>query len=198
MTEEHQSRPFDEKKGEILLEIARKTIAERLGLSYKPSSDLDAASRNPAFENRRGTFVTLKINDQLRGCIGNLLPDKPLINAVQDNAVNAAFQDPRFAPLSKQEFEKIQIEVSLLTEPRALDYKDGRDLLYKLRPNVDGVILRKGPYSSTFLPQVWEQMPDKKTFLEQLCMKAGLPADAWQKGDIEVLTYQVQYFEESG
>ncbi|MCF8027041.1 MAG: AmmeMemoRadiSam system protein A [Desulfobacteraceae bacterium] len=196
MTEENQSRPFDEKKGEILLEIARKTIADRLGLSYKPSTDLDAASRDTAFESRRGTFVTLKINDQLRGCIGNLLPDKPLISAVQDNAVNAAFQDPRFAPLSKQEFEKIQIEVSLLTEPKPLNYKDGRDLLDKLRPHVDGVILRKGPYSSTFLPQVWEQLPDKKTFLEQLCMKAGLPADAWQKGDIEVLTYQVRYFEE--
>jgi len=196
MTEEHQSRQFDEKKGEILLEIARKTIADRLGLSYKPSTDLDAASRDTAFESRRGTFVTLKINDQLRGCIGNLLPDKPLISAVQDNAVNAAFQDPRFAPLSKQEFEKIQIEVSLLTEPKPLNYKDGRDLLDKLRPHVDGVILRKGPYSSTFLPQVWEQLPDKKTFLEQLCMKAGLPADAWQKGDIEVLTYQVRYFEE--
>lgn len=196
MTEENQSRPFDEKKGEILLEIARKTIAERLGLSYKPLTDLDAASRDTAFESRRGTFVTLKINDQLRGCIGNLLPDKPLISAVQDNAVNAAFQDPRFAPLSKQEFEKIQIEVSLLTEPKPLNYKDGRDLLDKLRPHVDGVILRKGPYSSTFLPQVWEQLPDKRTFLEQLCMKAGLPADAWQKGDIKVLTYQVQYFEE--
>jgi AmmeMemoRadiSam system protein A len=196
MTEEHQSREFDEKKGEILLEIARETIAERLGLSYKPSTDLDAASRDTAFESRRGTFVTLKINDQLRGCIGNLLPDKPLISAVQDNAVNAAFQDPRFAPLSKQEFEKIQIEVSLLTEPKPLNYKDGRDLLDKLRPHVDGVILRKGPYSSTFLPQVWEQLPDQRTFLEQLCMKAGLPADAWQKGDIEVLTYQVQYFEE--
>ncbi|MBS0012927.1 MAG: AmmeMemoRadiSam system protein A [Desulfobacterales bacterium] len=198
MTEEKQSRPFDEKKGEILLEIARKTIAERLGLSYDPLADLDAAVRDPVFESRRGTFVTLKINDQLRGCIGNLLPDKPLINAVQDNAVNAAFQDPRFTPLSPREFEKIQIEVSLLTEPRPLDYKDGRDLLDKLRPHVDGVILRKGPYSSTFLPQVWEQLPDTKTFLEQLCMKAGLPADAWQKGDIEVMTYQVQYFEESG
>ncbi|MBA2880451.1 AmmeMemoRadiSam system protein A [Desulfosalsimonas propionicica] len=196
MTEEHQSREFDEKKGEILLEIARKTIAERLGLSYKPSTDLDAASRDTAFESRRGTFVTLKINDQLRGCIGNLLPDKPLISAVQDNAVNAAFQDPRFAPLSKQEFEKIQIEVSLLTEPKPLNYKDGRDLLDKLRPHVDGVILRKGPYSSTFLPQVWEQLPDQRTFLEQLCMKAGLPSDAWQKGDTEVLTYQVEYFEE--
>lgn len=198
MTEENQSRPFDEKKGEILLEIARKTIAERLGLSYESSSDLDAESRDTAFESRWGTFVTLKINDQLRGCIGNLLPDKPLISAVQDNAVNAAFQDPRFAPLSKQEFEKIQIEVSLLTEPKPLDYKDGRDLLDKLRSHVDGVILRKGPYSSTFLPQVWEQLPDKRTFLEQLCMKAGLTADAWQKGDIEVMTYQVQYFEESG
>lgn len=197
MTEENQSRPFDEKKGEILLEIARKTIAEHLGLSYKPSTDLDAASRDTAFESRRGTFVTLKINDQLRGCIGNLLPDKPLIHSVRENAINAAFQDPRFAPLLKQEFKKIQIEVSLLTEPKPLDYKDGRDLLDKLRPHVDGVILRKGPYSSTFLPQVWQQLPDKRAFLEQLCMKAGLPADAWQKGDIEVLTYQVQYFEES-
>lgn len=197
MNKQETEKQINSKKGEVLLELARKSIADRLGVSWEPSPEFDSRAKDPVFESRRGTFVTLKINDQLRGCIGNLVPEKPLIQGVKDNAVNAAFNDPRFAPLSKEEFARIQIEVSLLTEPMPLEYRDAQELLEKIRPDVDGLIISKGPYSATFLPQVWEQLPDKKSFLSNLCMKAGLPADEWKKGNLQVYTYQVQYFEES-
>ncbi len=197
MNENDNTQKISKEKGEILLEVARKAIATRLGVKADSSGNLETRTDDPVFKAKRGTFVTLKINDQLRGCIGNLVPEKPLIEGVRDNAANAAFHDPRFAPLSQDEFEKIQIEVSLLTEPQPLEYTDGQDLLGKIRPGVDGLIIRKGPHSATFLPQVWEQLPDKKEFLGHLCMKAGLPSDEWKKGDLQVLTYQVQNFEEN-
>jgi hypothetical protein len=191
-----QSNEMSEEKGQQLVQLARQTIAKRLGISQNDSGDMESRLSDDFFESRRGTFVTLTKNNQLRGCIGNLVPDKLLKEGVKDNAINAAFNDPRFPPLSKEELDQIEIEVSLLTEPQPLAYKDADDLLAKLRPHVDGVILRKGMYSSTFLPQVWEQLPEKELFLSHLCLKAGLPADEWKKGDLEVLTYQVQYFEE--
>ncbi|MFP4158802.1 MAG: AmmeMemoRadiSam system protein A [Desulfobacterales bacterium] len=197
MTENQTEKQISSEKGEALLELARKSIADRLGVDYESSPDIEASKQDPVFQSRLGTFVTLKINGNLRGCIGNLLPEKPLAEGVKDNAVNAAFNDPRFAPLSKEEFSRIQIEVSLLTEPAPLEYSDAQDLLDKIRPNVDGLIIKKGSRTSTFLPQVWEQLPDKKSFLSQLCMKAGLPPDEWVKGDLEVFTYQVRYFEEN-
>jgi AmmeMemoRadiSam system protein B/AmmeMemoRadiSam system protein A len=197
MKQENTSSELSKDKGEILLKLARKTIAQKLGIPGQESSGLENSLKDETFRSRRGTFVTLKINNQLRGCIGNLNPDKTILDGVQDNAVNAAFSDPRFRPLSKNEFDKIHIEVSLLTEPKQLEFKDATDLLAKLRPHIDGVIIRKGMYSATFLPQVWEQLPDKKEFLEHLCMKAGLPAGAWREPGLEVSTYQVQYFEEN-
>lgn len=196
MSEHENKQEISKEKGEVLLEVARKSIADRLGVETGVSPVGDDADRDPVFQSNRGTFVTLKINDQLRGCIGNLVPEKPLIDGVRDNAVNAAFNDPRFGPLSPEEFSKIQIEVSLLTEPQPLEYTDAQDLLDKIRPHVDGLIIQKGARSATFLPQVWEQLPDRRSFLQQLCMKAGLPPDAWEKGDLQVFTYQVQYFEE--
>lgn len=197
MNEQNTENQIDRQKGELLLEAARKSIAGRLGISYETSHDFGARSEDPVFQEKRGTFVTLKINGQLRGCIGNLMPEKPLIDGVKDNAVNAAFNDPRFAPLTEKEFDRIQIEVSVLTEPRPLEYKNSQDLLDSIRPNVDGLIIRKGPHSATFLPQVWEQLPDKTSFLGQLCMKAGMPPDEWERGDLQVFTYQVRYFEEN-
>lgn len=183
--------------GKVLLELARKAIAERLGVSYEPSPDFEKKLTDEIFDTRRGTFVTLKIDNQLRGCIGNLTPDHTIREGVTENAVNAAFKDPRFPPLTRDEFDSIQVEISLLTEPVLLDYRDPSDLLAKLTPGEDGVIIRKGVHSSTFLPQVWEQLPDKAAFLGNLCMKAGLPADEWKKGDLQVYTYRVRYFEEN-
>ena len=191
-----KSDEISDEKGQQLVQLARQTIAERLGVQSVNTGDTESLLSEDIYQSRRGTFVTLTKNNQLRGCIGNLLPDKSLKEGIKDNAINAAFNDPRFPALSKDELDQIEIEVSLLSEPQSIEYKDADDLLAKLRPHVDGVILRKGMYSSTFLPQVWEQLPEKELFLSHLCLKAGLPGDEWKKGDLEVLTYQAQYFEE--
>jgi MEMO1 family protein len=185
-----------EKEGNALLNVARAAIAEKLGSPDDTSGDAPASIADDILNMRRGTFVTLKIDHQLRGCIGNLSPDRKLIDSIKENAISAAFRDPRFRPLSREELDRVDIEISLLTEPQPLAYTDGKDLIAKLRPHNDGVILRKGPYSSTFLPQVWEQLPDAEMFLDHLCLKAGLPAKAWRQPGLEVMTYQVQYFEE--
>jgi len=183
-----------EEEGKHLVETARKTIQKAL-FNPKDRSEPDSPS-SPKFQERRGTFVTLTLNGALRGCIGHIIPQEPLIEGVRVNAMNAAFRDPRFRPLSQSEFEKIKVEVSILTEPRPLPYSDADDLLSKLRPGTDGLIIRKGYHQATFLPQVWEQLPSKKDFLTHLCLKAGLAGDAWAHDKLEVHTYQVQAFEE--
>jgi AmmeMemoRadiSam system protein A len=185
-------------QGQLLVKLVRQILMERLGKQVPQSKidSLNAALRDPCFQISCGTFVTLKINGQLRGCIGNLKSNEPLVSGVRRNAINAAFHDPRFAPLSASELDRIEIEISILTEPKPLNYRDGIDLLEKLRPNVDGVTICLGHASATFLPQVWEQLPEPQDFLAHLCMKAGLAADAWKKSRFEVSTYQVQYFEE--
>jgi AmmeMemoRadiSam system protein A len=157
---------------------------------------LNAALKDSCFKSSCGTFVTLKIKDRLRGCIGNLTSDTPLASGVRRNAINAAFHDPRFAPLSTSELDRVEIEISILSEPQPLKYRDGDDLINKVRPHIDGVIIRKDLASATFLPQVWEQLPRSQDFLAHLCMKAGLAADAWHNPELEVSTYQVQHFEE--
>jgi AmmeMemoRadiSam system protein A len=189
---------FTEKQGQLLLKLARNTILEELaGKSTNTKADtLTLAFQDERFQAHCGTFVTLKIKGQLRGCIGNLTPEGSVLEGVKRNAVNAAFHDPRFSSISAAELDRTQIEVSILTEPIPLAYRDSQDLIQKLRVNVDGVIIRKGHASATFLPQVWEQLPRPENFLSHLCIKAGLPADAWKDSKLEVLTYQVQYFEE--
>ena len=183
-----------EEEGRCLLSVARQTIQQRLFSSE--NQGLADPQVSPKFSERRGTFVTLTIDGGLRGCIGHIIPQESLIEGVRVNAINAAFRDPRFRPLSRKEWEKVKIEVSILTEPKTLPYSDGEDLLDKLRPGIDGVIIKKGFHQATFLPQVWEQLPDKKEFLNHLCLKAGLEMDAWQKEKLDVSTYQVQAFEE--
>ena len=185
-------------QGRKLVELARVTLMEHFNrtLSEGQAADLDAALEDAAFQVHSGTFVTLKIGGQLRGCIGSLVGRESLVDGVRSNAVNAAFNDPRFSRLTNKELDRISIEVSVLTEPQILDYSDPEDLIDKLRPDIDGVTIRKGHAAGTFLPQVWEQLPEPRTFLSHLCMKAGLPSDAWQQGDLEVETYQVQYFQE--
>jgi AmmeMemoRadiSam system protein A len=183
-----------QEEGKHLLAVARKTIEDRL-LERKTEVG-PGEGLTPKFAERRGTFVTLTMGGALRGCIGHIIPQESLIEGVRVNAINAAFRDPRFKPLNRQEWEKTRIEVSILTEPKPLDYTDGEDLLGKLRPGVDGVILKKGYHQATFLPQVWDQLPDKKEFLTHLCLKAGLDGQTWKKDRLEVLLYQVQAFHE--
>jgi len=189
---------FSQEQGQTLIELARQTIFKKLGQhDFKTTSQLPTGVlQGKNFQSHCGTFVTLKIQGQLRGCIGNLTSTESIIDGVKRNAINAAFHDPRFSPLSNQELEQTKIEVSVLTEPEPLKFHDGEDLLKKLRVNVDGVIIRKGRASATFLPQVWEQLPRPEDFLSHLCMKAGLSSDAWKSSELDVMTYQVQYFEE--
>ncbi len=196
----HQSRSqnLSEAQGQLLVRLARQTLMERLGKQIRQADidSLNTALKDSCFKSSCGTFVTLKINEQLRGCIGNLTSDTPLASGVRRNAINAAFHDPRFAPLSTSELDQVEIEISILSEPQPLKYRDGDDLIKKLRPHIDGVIIRKGHASATFLPQVWEQLPLPQDFLAHLCMKAGLAADSWQNPELEISIYQVQYFEE--
>ena len=192
------NQQLSEEQGQVLVALARQTIMESLGkeVSKSESEAVQSALSDECYRSQCGTFVTIKIDGQLRGCIGNLTATEPLSESVRKNAINAAFHDPRFSPLTDKELNQVDIEVSILTEPQLLAYSDSTDLINKLRVNVDGLIIRKGPASATFLPQGWEQLPNPEDFLSHLCMKAGLASGAWRNTSLEVLTYQVQYFEE--
>ncbi len=190
------NKPFSKEQGQALVKLARKTIREHLGVQAEDSEPLAERLAEDAFQEKRGVFVTLNKKGQLRGCIGFLEPRESVLEAVKHNAVNAACHDPRFHPVAPSEMEALDIEVSILTDPSPLQYTDAKDLLAKLRPGIDGVIIRSGYAGATFLPQVWDQLPGKEEFLAHLCAKAGLDANAWKKGKLEVSTYQVQYFGE--
>jgi len=181
-------------QGKYLLSVARQTIEREL--FARKGETMDEKDLPPIFHTRRGAFVTLTEKGNLRGCIGHIIPQETLLEGVRENAINAAFRDPRFHPLKAEEWKDVKIEVSILTDPKPLSYTDAQDLLKKLRPGIDGVIIKKGYHQATFLPQVWDQLPNKKDFLTHLCYKAGLDGDAWKRGDLEVSTYQVQAFEE--
>lgn len=184
---------LNNKEKKDLLKLARSIIAAELKTAEKIYS-LDNISKS--LNQKRGCFVTLHKNNNLRGCIGNIEPVYPLISGVKENAINAAFRDPRFPALKADELAEIDIEISVLTVPEPLDYKDPEDLKSKLTPGVHGVILSKGSHKSTFLPQVWKQLPDKEIFLSQLCLKAGLNKDSWKDDKLEVKIYEVEYFSE--
>ena len=186
---------MEEKLKKILLAVARDAIAYYLKNGKKIAISRTDFPISKLWENR-ATFVTLTINGQLRGCIGSIIPVRPLILDVSDNAVNAAFRDPRFYPLTEREFPLINIEISILTVPKALKFHSPSEMLSKIRPGVDGVIIKKGFYQATFLPQVWEELPDKESFFSHLCLKAGLSSDCFRREGLEVFTYQVEAFSE--
>jgi len=179
----------------ILLHLARDAMERGVKGGKLPS--LDESSLTPHLREDGASFVTLTVRGQLRGCIGALEPYQPLAQDVREHAVAAALEDPRFPAVSERELNRIQIEVSRLTRPVPLEYKDSEDLLHKLRPNVDGVILRDGFQRSTFLPQVWEKIPDPVEFLNNLCYKMGTSPDLWRRKHLDVLTYQVEDFHET-
>lgn len=191
-------RKFSDSQGQTLVRLARQTLMQKIDktIATVDSKALEQALKEDCFQEHFGTFVTLKINGQLRGCIGNMTTSEPVKKGVRRNAISAAFRDPRFSPLKAEELEHVDIEVSILTSPEPLEYRDGDDLIAKLRINIDGVIIRKGFASATFLPQVWKQLPKPEEFLGHLCTKAGMSADAWRNDKLEVKTYQVQYFDE--
>ena len=141
-------------------------------------------------------FVTLTKSGELRGCIGTILPVSPLVEAVAANARAAAFEDPRFEPVDETEFADLHIEISLLSVPERLDFTGRPDLESRLAASHPGVILQLGVRQATFLPQVWDELPDASDFLEALCHKAGLPADSLNRPELVVFTYTVEAFEE--
>jgi AmmeMemoRadiSam system protein A len=153
--------------------------------------------RSAPLEENRGCFVTLHKNEILRGCIGTIEPVRSLISNVEENAINAAFKDPRFPPLQRDELSAVDIEISVLTVPKVLDFKDAEDLKKKLIPGVHGVILSREWHRAIYLPQVWEQLPQKESFLEHLCLKAGMEEACWKDPDTQVKIYQTEYFSES-
>ena len=177
-----------------LLQLAREAL--EYGVRGKPLPALPEASLSTHLREDGATFVTLTIRGELRGCIGTLEAHQPLAEDVRQHTLAAAFEDPRFPPVGEAELSRIQLEVSRLTRPIPLAYTDGPDLLAKLRPHVDGVILRDGFRRATFLPQVWEKIPNPADFLNNLCLKMGVSANAWRIKPMEVLTYQVEEFHE--
>ncbi len=187
--------PLTNEEKKTLLSLARAALEAGVRGAAVPPVDLDAMS--PSLRSPGASFVTLTIRGELRGCVGALEAYQPLAKDVCEHAVAAGLDDPRFQPVSPEELASIEIEVSRLTPPRALDYRDPPDLLERLRPGIDGVTLRDGGRRATFLPQVWEKLPDKAAFLDQLCAKMGASPDTWRTRHLQVQTYQVEEFHES-
>ncbi len=179
----------------FLLDLARRTL-----MSVTTGGGLPEATNKdvpPKLLEKKACFVTLTKSGALRGCIGHLTALEPLHQAVAENARNAALRDPRFPPVETGELADIKIEISVLTEPQPLAFSSPEDLLSKLHPNEDGVLLHIGPRTATFLPQVWEQIPDKVSFLEHLSQKAGCESSAWRGKDVTISIYRVECFEEA-
>ena len=184
--------------GLILLPLARSAIAHRLGPTGQAPAV--AVKRAAWLEEPGASFVTLTSGrlpgGPLRGCIGSLEARRPLREDVEANAVAAALHDPRFAPLTARELDDTVVEVSVLSAPAALPAADEAELLARLRPGVDGVVLSACGRRATFLPQVWEQLPDPADFLAHLRRKAGLPAGGWGR-DLTIETYTVTAWQET-
>lgn len=178
-----------EHPGPVLTAIARAGIAHALGQKVPATTQADWLDQPGA------SFVTLTMNGQLRGCIGTLEAHQPLGQDVRHNALGAAFHDPRFAPLSAAEYDQVKIEVSVLEEPQPMTFTSEQDALSQLRPGQDGLILRSQGRRATFLPQVWEQLPQPAEFMAHLKRKAGLPASHWH--GVKLWRYGVQAFHEA-
>jgi AmmeMemoRadiSam system protein A len=181
----------------LLLNLARRTLTCVVTNPDLSGFEVNARGMPPQLSETKACFVTLTENGELRGCIGHISPQEPLYQAVVDNARNAAIRDPRFLPVQPGETGKIKIEISVLTEPKPLPFTSPEDLLAKLQPGKDGVVLKLDGRGATFLPQVWEQLPDKVEFLNHLSEKAGCAPGDWRGKDVSVSIYHVEAFKES-
>ncbi|OGV64547.1 MAG: hypothetical protein A3K18_33840 [Lentisphaerae bacterium RIFOXYA12_64_32] len=191
--EESQGGLLSGAERSVLLDLARRSIVAKL----KGESLPKLPTYSDVLLQKLGCFVTLQKNGQLRGCIGTIYPVYPLAQAIQQNALSAAFNDTRFSPVEPAEMEHIDVEISVLTLPVEVKWQTPDDLLNQLFPRLHGVVLSQGPRRSTYLPQVWDQIPDKVQFLTQLCLKGGMPKDAWRdptKTKIEI--YEAYVFGE--
>jgi AmmeMemoRadiSam system protein A len=185
---------FNKFEQEELLQIAREAI--NMSVRGLPLPNLSLKNLPPNLQLEGASFVTLTKFDNLRGCIGTLEPYQPIALDVQEHAVAAALQDPRFPRVLPEEIPNINIEVSVLTPKQVLHYDDPQDLIQKIRPKIDGVVLQDGFLKATFLPQVWDQLEEPEAFLSHLCLKMGASSDLWRKKPLQVYTYQVQEFRE--
>ena len=179
---------------QILLHRAREAM--EFAVKGQALPPLDVTPLTPLLQDNGAPFVPLTIDSDLRGCIGALEAFQPLAEDVREHAVAAALHDPRFPPVREFELSRIRLEVSRLTAPQLLEYSSSEDLLKKLNPHVDGVILRDNHRRATFLPQVWEKIPDPAEFLNHLCQKMGVQANVWRGGTLQVYVYQVEEFHE--
>lgn len=161
----------------ILIEVAKQSIQHGLQTGKPLAINLDNCS--PELTVQRATFVTLEKHGQLRGCIGMLNAVRPLIEDVAENAFSAAFKDPRFSPVSAAELNDLEIHISILTPAKPMRFNSEQDLIQQLVPYQDGLILQEGARRGTFLPSVWQQLPDPVQFLRHLKQKAGLPPEYW-------------------
>ena len=181
---------------QYLLEISRRTLEKY----FKEKSILvleEDSLKFPLLKEKRGVFVTLTQNGELRGCIGNLIADKPVYQAIIENSLASALFDPRFPSLEKEELKDIKIEISVLSELKLLpSFKDINELIKYLEKKKPGLVIKKGANEATFLPQVWEELETAEDFLSQLCLKAGLEPDAWKKLDLIMFEYEVEKVKE--
>lgn len=194
MSSINETLPLTAAEKTILLKLARQSIEQVVNQNPLPVLQLDDYSA-PLRENG-ASFVTLTEDGDLRGCIGALEPYQPLVQDVCEHAVAAALDDYRFQPVSPREVARLQIEISRLTPPQPFVYEDPMELITRLRPHIDGVIIQDGIRRATFLPQVWEKLSDPQEFLAHLCDKMGAPYNLWRRKPLKVLTYQVEEFHE--
>jgi len=191
---EENSELLNEEEQKYLLKLARDTLEGYV----RNRKTLEPETENPKLKDKKGAFVTLEKRGQLRGCIGHIRPVQELYLDVRDNAINAAMHDPRFPKVRPEELEYIEIEVSVLTTPELIEADSPEEYLEKIQSGTDGIILEQGMSGATYLPQVWEKIPDREEFLHSLCNKAGLSGDCWKKSGARIYRYRVQAFKESG
>ena len=175
----------------LYVKLAREAILS--AYEHRPIDYDSYLHADPSLGEQGAAFVTLNSHGHLRGCIGSIIAHRPLIEDIVHNARSAAFHDPRFNPLEKSEYPDLDVEVSILTPPRMVDYRDTDELRHIIRPGIDGVIIRQGHYQATFLPQVWDELNDFESFFAHLGLKAGIGRDPLAYHP-EVYTYQVQKY----
>lgn len=182
---------YTKEQRDSLLTLAREGI--KYGLENGSSMPVNLSDFDEAFSEERACFVTLKLNGRLRGCIGSLQAHQPLAKDIAQNAYSAAFRDPRFPQLTQAELEQVHISISVLTPAKEINFSSEADLLAQLQSGKDGLILQDGGRRGTFLPSVWEQLPEREMFWQHLKQKAGLPVDHWSE-TVKVFRYFTEEF----
>ncbi len=183
---------LDDFEQSFLIDLVADTLSSHYMDGTKPV--VDESELTMRLREERACFVTLRMNHDLRGCIGHLSARMPLYKCIIENSLNAALNDRRFNPVTVSELDNLELEISVLSEPRLLRYNGPDELLDKLIPGIDGVVIKYGGRQSTYLPVVWDQLPKKEDFLSRLCVKGGSQSDCWMENDVEVYTYQAQEF----